>query len=266
MYSPAQVLNKSWEYEACCTPSERLWLGKGDKCITPGLGSKGPLMGLSAVNAWASDIESKRVEEDSSVNSISTKHHAWLKHRHWSKHTHAQKPHTVQSFQCQTPLQPIVLTRKKTIPLLELRSSVWFTPLSLKSPVFFASSQQEKNGWVLFQRNGKITFISIIKVLLIWRASLNTVGTWNLAHWPSLYPSQSEQTQYPCKRAVNSGHPGLTCLLNIRVDFFWCIYNGLIKSAFDVKNATTAHRIISKFVAQRAMTINLPKDTWMSIF
>ncbi len=46
---------------------------------------------LAAVNAWASDIESKRVEEDSCVNSISTKHHAWTKHRHWSKHTHTHR-------------------------------------------------------------------------------------------------------------------------------------------------------------------------------
>lgn len=38
-----------------------------------------------------------------------------------------------------------------------------------------------------------------------------------------------EQAQYPCKRAVNGGHPGLTCLLNIRVGFSDVFIMALLK-------------------------------------
>lgn len=38
-----------------------------------------------------------------------------------------------------------------------------------------------------------------------------------------------EEAQYPCKRAMKDGHPGLTCLLNIRVAFSDLFIMALLK-------------------------------------
>lgn len=68
----------------------------------------------------------------------------------------------------------------------------------------------------MFQRDAKITFISIIK-------HFDTAGIFERSGIPKSSPLAfiilDEEAQYPCKRALNGAHPGLTCLLNIRVDF-----------------------------------------------
>lgn len=143
------------------------------------------LKSSSSVDVWASDTESKSVE-DSRVNSISANHRARLKRERWSKHTHARKPHTVQSFQCQTPLQPSALTRTTAAPHFEPRTSVSFPPLR---PSPFQPTGEERPSSI--SKGWKDYLYFHYKVLLIWRAPLNTVGCCKLLHWPSLYPPLS---------------------------------------------------------------------------
>lgn len=144
------------------------------------------LKSLSSVDVWASDTERKSVE-DSCVNSISANHHARLKRERWSKHTHARKPHTVQSFQCQTPLQPSALTCKTTAPHFKPRTSVSF-PLFLRPSPFQPTGEERPSS---ISKGWKDYLYFHYKVLLIWQTPLNTVGCCKLLHWPSLYPSLS---------------------------------------------------------------------------
>lgn len=74
-----------------------------------------------------------------------------------------------------------------------------------------------------------------------------------------------EQAQYPCKRAVNGGHPGLTCLLNIRVDFSDVFIMALLKVLLMWRMQKQHTELFHSLWPQRATT-RPPQSTWMSIF
>lgn len=74
-----------------------------------------------------------------------------------------------------------------------------------------------------------------------------------------------EQAQHPCKRAVNGGHPGLTCLLNIRVDFSDVFIMALLKVLLMWRMQQQHTELFHSLWPQHATT-RPPQSTWMSIF